>query len=175
MNDYTKIEDLLEDLYQIIEETKSGGIFGGGKGIDKESAFNILEDIRYHLPREIKEAQKIIDNADKILKDAKHEATKIIRIGEEEVERMVKDHSITKLVKQDEEIRREEVNNFVVGMREGAIRYADQCLGEVEMILQEAINEIGRVTKDTEDKLGNELNRVYQNRQEIKKEELYKQ
>ena len=98
MQEYAKVDDLIDELFTLISESKSGSLFGG-RGIDKDEAFNILEDIRYNLPRELKEAKKIIDNADKILQDANLEANKIIKMAEEEAQAMVSEHNITKLAK----------------------------------------------------------------------------
>lgn len=172
MQEYTKVDDLLDDLHQIISECKTGSIFGG-KTLDKEDVFDILEEIRYNLPRELKEAKKIIDNTDKILQDAGIEATKIIRQAEDEANKMISDHRITKIAKEEEEIKRSEVNEFVLQMREGAINYADGCLIDVESILQEALKNINYISKDLEDKLTTEVDKIYDNRQRMREETLY--
>ncbi len=172
MQEYTKVDDLIDELYNIINESKSGSIFGG-KGLDKEEAFQILEDIRYNLPRELKEAKKIIDNADKILQDAELEANKIIKMAEEEAQVIVSEHNITRIAKAREEEKRKEMKEYVTEMRDGAINYADRCLLDVEKILQQSLDEIVYITKNMEEKLAQELNRVYKNRQEIKIEDLY--
>lgn len=172
MQEYTKIDDLLEDLYQLISECKSGGFFGG-KVLDKDEAFNILEEIRYNLPRELKEAKKIIDNADKIIQDAQFEANKIVKISEDQAESLVSDHQITKMAREAEEIKRKEMKEFVTEMRDGAISYADRCLSEAEKELQASLNEVLRISKDLEEKLTREIDTIYRNRQEIKSEDLY--
>ncbi len=172
MQEYTKVDDLIDELFTLISESKSGSLFGG-KGIDKDEAFNILEDIRYNLPRELKEAKKIIDNADKILQDANIEANKIIKMAEEEAEAMVSDHNITKLAKMMEEEKRKEMKEYVNEMRDGAINYADSCLLDVENILQDSLNQINYISKNIEEHLSKEIERVYKNRQEIKMDDLY--
>ncbi len=172
MQEYTKVDDLLDELFVLINASKSGSIFGG-KGIDKDEAFNILEDIRYNLPRELKEAKKIIDNADKILQDAELEASRIIKMAEEEAQNMVSEHNITKLAKIMEEDKRKEMKEYVIEMRDGAINYADRCLLGVEKVLQESLNEINYIAKNIEERLSNELEKVYENRQEMKMDDLY--
>ena len=172
MQEYTKVDDLIDELFTLINESKSGSLFGG-KGIDKDEAFNILEDIRYNLPRELKEAKKIIDNADKIIQDANLEANKIIKMAEEEAENMVSEHNITKMAKIMEENKRKEMKEYVTEMRDGTISYADSCLLDVEKILQASLNEINYITKNMEERLSQELERIYKNRQEIKMEDLY--
>lgn len=170
-SNFPKIDDLLEDLYQIVDEAR-GGIFSG-KGIDKDEIFNIISDIKYALPRELKEARKIIDNVDKIINDAHLEAEKLVKLAEEEAEILVSRHEVTKLAREREELEREKVNDFVIEMREGAIGYADECLQDVEDILQNSLNQITQISKTMEDKLSDELDKVYKNRQEIRMEDLY--
>ena len=172
MHEYTNVDDLIDELFNLISESKSGSIFGG-RGIDKDEAFNILEDIRYNLPRELKEAKKIIDNADKILQDANLEANKIIKMAEEDAQAMVSEHNITKMAKLMEENKRKEMKEYVTEMRDGAINYADSCLLDVEKILQDSLKEITYITKSMEERLSQELERVYKNRHEIKMEDLY--
>lgn len=172
MQEYTKVDDLIDELFAIIDSSKGGSLFGG-KGIDKEEAFNILEDIRYNLPRELKEAKKIIDNADKILQDANLEANKIIKMAEEDAQAMVSEHNIIKLAKIMEENKRREMKEYVTEMRDGAINYADRCLLDVEKVLQGSLNEINHIAKTIEERLSIEIERVYQNRQEMKIDDLY--
>lgn len=172
MQEYTKVDDLLDDLFTLINESKSVSIFGG-KGIDKDEAFNILDEIRYNLPRELKEAKKIIDNADKILQDAHLEADKIIKMAEEKVQVLISNHNITKMAKAMEENKRREMKEYVTEMRDGAINYADSCLLDVEKILQESLKEINYITKNMEERISQEIERIYKNRQEIKIDDLY--
>lgn len=172
MQEYTKVDDLIDELFAIIESSKSISIFGG-KGIDKDEAFQILDEIRYNLPRELKEAKKIIDNAEKILNDANIEANKIIKMAEEEAKLLVSEHNITKMAKIMEENKRKEMKEYVTEMRDGAINYADSCLLDVEKILQHSLNEINYISKNLEEHLSKEIERVYKNRQEIKIEDLY--
>lgn len=172
MQEYRKVDDLIDELFTMIDESKSGSIFGG-KGLDKEEAFNILDDIRYNLPRELKEAKKILDNADKILQDANLEANKIIKMAEEEAQTLVSEHNITRLAQMMEENKRKEMKEYVTEMRDGAINYADSCLLDVEKILQQSLMQINHITKNIEDSLSQELDRIYKNRQEIKMDDLY--
>lgn len=172
MQEYKKVDDLIDELFAMIDESKTGGIFGG-KGLDKEEAFTILDEIRYNLPRELKEAKKILDNADKILQDANLEANKIIKMAEEEAQTLVSEHNITRLAQMMEENKRKEMKEYVTEMRDGAINYADSCLLDVEKILQQSLAQINHITKNIEDSLSQELDRIYKNRQEIKMDDLY--
>lgn len=173
MSDTKKTEVLLGKLHKIIIDTKTNtGIFGN-KSFDKEQLLSLIEDIKYSLPNELKEARKILDNADKIMQDANIDAKKLIKSAEEQAEMLLSEHNITRLAKEEEEIKRKEVKEFVMHMRDGALNYADNCLSDVEEVLNASIEQISYITKTLEDKLSEELERIYENRQEIRSGELY--
>ena len=94
-------------------------------------------------------------------------------MAEEDAQAMVSEHNITKMAKLMEENKRKEMKEYVTEMRDGAINYADSCLLDVEKILQDSLKEITYITKNMEERLSQELERVYKNRHEIKMEDLY--
>ncbi|MFI3231662.1 MAG: hypothetical protein R3Y29_08970 [bacterium] len=171
MSNYRKIENLLDTLNDIVNDMRPG-LFGN-KSFDKDEIFKIIDDIKYGLPKELKEAKKIIDNADKIMQDAHIDAKKLIKSAEEQSEKLVSEHNITRLAREEEELKRREVKEFVLGMRDGAVTYADNCLSDVEEVLQSSLEEINYITKTMEEKLTLELERIYTNRQEIRTSDLY--
>lgn len=170
MNEYRKMEDLLDELYDIVSESKSGAFFGG-KTLDKELVFNIIEDIRLAFPVEIKEAKKIITNAEKVIHNAEYEANKIIKNAEEYRLKLISEHEITKLVKKECEKMQEEAREYVREMRIGAVTYADKCLSNVEGELQAGFKELSRNFRAIEDIITTEINTIYKNRQELRENE----
>lgn len=167
MNEYRKMEDLLDDLYEVVSESK-GGAFFGGKSLDKDLIFNIIEDIRLAFPVEIKEAKKIISEANKIISNAEYEASKIIKNAEECKNKLISEHEITKAARNEGELIREDAREYVREMRIGAVTYADKCLSKVEEELQGSLKELSRNFRAIEDLITNEINIVYKNRQELR-------
>lgn len=170
MNEYKKMEDLLDELYDVVSESKSGSIFGG-KTLDKDLVFNIIEDIRLSFPVEIKEARKIISSAEKIIHNAEYEANKIIKNAEEHKLKLISEHEITKAVKQECEVIQEEAREYVREMRIGAVTYADKCLANLESELQTSLKELSRNFRAIEDIITSEINTIYKNRQELRQNE----
>ena len=170
MSDYAKIEDLLEELFELINDCKATTFFGG-KVIDKEIAFGIINDIRMNLPQEIKEAKKIIDNANKIIQDADYRAGQIIKQAEEIVEKLISEHEITKMARERDEQAKLEIQEYVRNMRIGTLTYADNCLINIEKELQESLNKLSNNFRVIEEIISNEINTIYQNRQELRQNE----
>lgn len=167
MQEYNRVENLIEDLYQIIEEYRGGGLFGG-KYFDKEDAIDILEEIRNNLPREINDAKKIIKNANKIKEDAEKEAMKIIRMAEEQAQIIVSEHNILKLAEEQAQIAKKEASEFYIATKTAAVDYADASMAKGEKSLQITLEEISNIFKEIEHKISNEIDNIYGDRNSIK-------
>lgn len=167
MQDYTRVDDLLEDLYQIIEAHKGGGFFGG-KSFDKDEAIAILEDIRNNLPRELKDANKILKNATKIIEDAEYEAKRIIKSAEEKAEFLASEHNIIRIAEEKAQIAKKEASEFYIGTKTAAVNYADSSMSDAERSLQQSLEEISLIFKAMEERLNSEIDAIYKDRQQMK-------
>ena len=167
MQDYTRVDDLIEDLYQLIEEHKGGGFFGG-KSFDKDEAISILDNIRNNLPRELKEANKILKNASKIIEAAEYDAKKIIKTAEEKAEFIASEHNIIRIAEEKAQIAKKEASEFYIGTKRAAINYADASMSDAEQSLQQSLEEISAIFKGMEERLTAEIDAIYKDRQQIK-------
>ena len=167
MQEYNRVENLLEDLYQIIEEYRGGGLFGG-KSFDKDDAIDILEEIRNNLPREINDAKKIIKNSNKIKEDAEKEAIKIIQMAEEQAQMIVSEHNIVKLAEAQAQITRKEASEFYIATKTAAVDYADASMLKGEKALKISLEELSNIFKDIENRISDEIDNIYTDRNAIK-------
>ncbi|MDE6181617.1 MAG: hypothetical protein K2F59_00240 [Eubacteriales bacterium] len=170
MQEYTRVDDLIEDLYEVIEEHKGGGFFGG-KSFDKKEAIEILEDIRNNLPRELKDANKVLKNANKIIEDAEYEAKRIIKMAEEKAEFLASEHNIIRIAEEKAQIARKEASEFYIGTKTAAINYADASMSHAEKALQNSLEEIAKIFKYMEERLSLEIDAIYEDRQQMKEME----
>ena len=90
-----EVLNLLELLEDIIEEG-SKLPFGNKVMIDKSKALEILRDVRISLPDEVKQAEWINTERQRIIDDAKEEAEKMIKDTEDYIKQKVADSEITK-------------------------------------------------------------------------------
>lgn len=166
MEDYGRIDDLIEHLYQMIEEHRAG-VFFSGKSFDKEEALAILEEIRNNLPREIKDANKILKNADKIMEDAHYEGKRIIKAAEEKAEFLSSEHNIMKIAEERAQIAKKEVSEFYIATKTAAVNYADESMLDAEETLQKSLQQINKIFKTVEERLTYEIDAIRSDRKQI--------
>ncbi len=161
------IFDLLDDLEDLLDKSASRP-FTKKISIDKDEIFDIIGDIRLSLPGEIKQAQRIADNCDKIINDANNKAQSIIKDAEEKRERLISDHEISKKAREEAAVITSEAKDTAREMRIAAVEYADNLLAQTEQTIRAALDEFLRISRGTEDFLGKEIDLVYNNRQELR-------
>ncbi|MCL2852739.1 MAG: hypothetical protein FWE20_06875 [Defluviitaleaceae bacterium] len=156
--------DMLEDL---IEGSRTVP-FSNKVSLDKDQIFEIISDMRLNLPNEIRNAQKIIDDHDRIINDAKSKAAQIIRDAEHEQQQMVDDHQVYKLAVEQANELMDETRKSARDMRLSSIDYADEILLKTENSLRESMNSINMQYRAIEDSFGDTIEVLYSNRQELR-------
>lgn len=122
---------LLEKLEDIIESSSTMP-FGGKTLIDKEETLDIIEEIRVQLPDEVKQAQWIKEERQRILIEAQKEADNMTFDAKEHVEGMVERDEITKKAQRRAEEIISEAQRNAKEIRIGARQYADELLVDME-------------------------------------------
>ena len=144
------LEELMEELYALVEKAVKLPLSGGRTVLDGEEVKAILDEMRDHLPQETRQARAIVADRTQILADAKKEAESIIRTAEERAK---------KLISQDEITRQAQAK-------------ATEMLAQTQARLKEmkrASNEyLDDLLKRTEDSITTSLNELKQTRQNIK-------
>jgi len=93
-----KVLDLLEEIEEICD-TSAGVPLTNKIMVDKAELLEIVSDVRKALPDEIKQAQFIKDERERILNDAKDEYETIIKDAEQRAEILVDQNEITSRAK----------------------------------------------------------------------------
>lgn len=162
------IFSLLDDLEDMLEQSKSVPFSTTKVGVNKEDIFEITSDIRLNIPGEIKQAQRIADNCDKIINEANMKATSIIKDAEEKAERLTMEHEITKMAKEQAELISEEARDNARAMRIGAVEYTDELLANAERVIRETLDIFTKQANQIEDFLAREADILYENRKELR-------
>lgn len=122
---------LLDDLEDIIENSSSIP-FSGRVLLDREDIIELIKEIRIQLPDEVKQAQWIKEERNKILIDAQQEAENIIANAKKHIEELVEKDKIVELAKRKGE---EIIINAEEQAREikiASTQYADDILKKIE-------------------------------------------
>lgn len=138
---------LIDELEDIIDNSSSIP-FAGKVFIDKGEILDIIKEIRIQLPDEIKQAQWIKEERQRILIEAQQEADSILQDAKRHIEEMVERDEITKLAQKrgEEIISQAQVNAKEI--RIGARQYADELLGGLEQNLMDMIDTIKQNRKE---------------------------
>lgn len=153
------------DILQIIEEIEdlldegSTVPFSKKVMIDTDEVFNHLQQIRLNLPGEIKQAQWINDEKERILAeaerdatsikdDARREADRIINDAKETFNNMISENEITKSANKfaEEIVSKAEANAGI--LKTQSLTYVDEMLSATQERLKEILEEIDRDRKE---------------------------
>jgi len=123
----TAVDELLDMLFDMIDEAKNAA-FGGGKCvIERDKALDLIEDAKKQLPVDLAEARKILNARNEYLAAAKREAEEIKKRAEIEANQMVSESPVMAqarqkarevLVHADEEAKKtcREANEYCVDL-----------------------------------------------------------
>ena len=95
-----KFKELIDELEEIIEDAGNIPLSGGKAIVNKEEIFGIIQQIRLSYPEDLKQAEYVRKERDRILADAEKEAMMLTDEAKSKVARMVDDSEIVRLAKQ---------------------------------------------------------------------------
>lgn len=130
------IYKLLDELDELVSESSKVPLSGKAM-IDKRELLELIDEIRIKLPDELKQAEWIKEERQRILAEAQTEADTMVKEVQVHIEDMVDHHEIvTEAEKRGEEIlKRAQISAKEV--RIGAREYADDIIGNVEENLRQ--------------------------------------
>ena len=94
-----KFKELIDELEEIIEDASKIPLSNKCM-VDKEEVFNVVQQIRLAYPEDIKQAEYVKKERDRILQDAQKEAQIITEEARAKCAKMVDDSEIVRLAKQ---------------------------------------------------------------------------
>ena len=138
----TGVEELLDMLYELIDEAKNVPLSSERCIIDRDKALDLLDDIKAQFPIELAEAKKLVSARTDYINSAKQEADSIRRQAEDRARQMVAQDEIllqtrqraNEIVRQADERSRE--------LRKSANDYCEDALRRTEEAIAEALGEV---------------------------------
>ena len=129
---------LLEEMEDILEASSG---FGKRRVVNKGELLEIIKEIRIKLPDEIKTAQGLKDETQRILTEAKNDAHGLMEDAEARVKELVEKDQITREAEVRAEAILEEAREAAEDILYQTYEYTDEMLSSVEKKLQQ-MNEI---------------------------------
>ena len=192
----SKIEQCIDDLESYLDSCKARA-FSNNKQIvvDRDELDEILSDLRYSIPDEIRKYQRIVSNQEAILNHAREQANSTIKEAQDvakdqvlkakaQAASMVEENIITqKAYKRAEAILAEaqaEAQKMVDvaaaesdSLRTKAVSYADDVLGSLQQVIQLSVNEFGARYEQLTNSLNNSFNIIANDRKQLAPENIY--
>lgn len=156
--------DILEDLL----DSSKAVPFSKNIAVDKQRIYEIVNEIRLNIPSEIRQAQKIIEDHDRIVINAKSKASGLIKETENTAQLMTNSHEIYKRAMEQASEVMDEAKKNARDVRLNAMDYADELLSKTEAIIREAMNNLNEQHRVMDDYFSQTVDVLYQNRLELR-------
>lgn len=130
------INELIDEIEDIMDNASSVP-FSRKVSVDPDEIFEIVRDMRDSLPTEIKNAQWINDEKERILQEAENEARSKVQNANDEIknfkeqaksqyQRMISEHQITAEARQEAQRILEQANQEANKIKQQSYQYIDQ-------------------------------------------------
>lgn len=144
------IDELLEEMDSMLDKAVAVPLSGGKAMVNTEKLREIIDDIRLHLPNEIRQARAIAAERNDIISEARKEAESITRKAEERARAMIN---------QEEVVRRATIQ---------ANEAVSQAQTKAREIRKSAVDYAENIMRTTEDAIGQQLAELRQARQSLR-------
>jgi vacuolar-type H+-ATPase subunit H len=136
--------DVLDEMDDLLDNAKAFPLAAHKIVIDGDRLRELVNDIRLAMPKEMKRAQTIDYDCDRIMKEAQANAETIIRGAEDRAKALVSEHTITEEAKKRAHEILAKTKSKCEDTKDATSAYVLQSLTSTEARLNELLNEIRR-------------------------------
>lgn len=146
----SKIEQLIDEMEEYIDNCKYKAFSTDVIMVNKAEIDDLLRELRMKTPEEIKSCQKIIQNREAIIGDAKQKAQKLLNDAALQTNELISEHQIMQqayaqaneivelATKQAQDIL-DSATIEANSVKESVMRYTDNMLANLENIIKQSI------------------------------------
>ena len=127
--------------------------------VDEDRMLDLIDQMRVAIPEEIKKAQQVIAQRDRILAQAKEEANRTIALAREKAEKTLEDNESIQSAKmraeeiinqsrQESEISQREADNYILETLTGLELHLDRLITQVRNGIKSLQDEIYAIHKE---------------------------
>lgn len=140
------IEQLLSSIAALVGDAR-GSLFGQDRCmVDRDQLLGLVDTLQTQLPKEIEEAQTIIDNCNALKTNAKKEAAetrkeadRVLREAEERAANMIAETTIVEQAKLREQEILQQTEEQRLQLISGAVQYADRIMEDAEKTVRDIL------------------------------------
>ncbi len=173
-----RIEQVIGDIEEYIDGCKMQAFSNTKIIVDRPQLEEFLDELRQYTPEEVKKYQRMLNNRDKILSDAKKKAAEVEDKAQAYAEHMVNENQITRMayekaneiLKDAQEQAREILDNATEesnAIRQGALDYTNSMLNNLHSIISGTVEDSQNRYTALLSSLSEHLNIIESNQREL--------
>lgn len=139
INGQENIKYLLDSIEDLVISSPKIPIFNKLL-LDEDKLFSMLDTLRQNLPKELNEANEIVNNRNKILSEAEERAKAMINAAEERARLLIGNHEVLKKANFEAQKIKYEASKELEKNQEEADKYADSVLENMENKVSNLLN-----------------------------------
>lgn len=147
-NNQATIEDLLDELYDVLDKGWTLPLSGGKILVDGEEARQILDELREVIPDEIRKAKAIVADREQILAEAQREGETMIRVAEEKAKALVNQEEIVRQAQAKANDLIMQGQSKFKEMRKASNDYIDDIMKRTDDALAETLAELRKTRQN---------------------------
>lgn len=161
------VVNLIDEMEGYFEECKTLP-FSSKLVVDETAIYEFITDLRLKLPEEIKRAQRILEEKERIISDAREAADEAEEKATERVESLVNEHTISKQAEENAEEIIRKAKEMAKQIKIGAYTYVEEIVEEVESAMQDTIEQANSHYFKFETYVTQQIDVMKGNREELK-------
>ena len=174
----SKIEQQIDQIEDYIDSCRYQTFSKTNIIVDKDELDDLLEELRARTPEEIKHYQRIINNKDAILEDARRKAEEMINEATVHTNELVNEHEImqqayaqaneiVRLATQQGQDILDKAISEANAYRSSAAQYMEDMLAQIEQSTVSARNNLTSIFSNFHAEMSDYIDTVHQNRAEL--------
>ncbi len=139
------MENRLFDFIEQLEELLDRGTkvpLTGKIMVDEEVVLELIDGIRSSLPEEIRQANHLLAERDRLVEDARNEAQRIVERAQKQAEQLLQEDEIVAQSRSYAEEIARKAQQYSREVKMGALKYSDDLLHDVEVKLEDTYKAI---------------------------------
>ncbi len=147
-NNQATIEDLIDEMYDLLEKGWKMPMSGGKLFVDGEEVRQILDEMKQEIPAEVHKARAIVVDRAQILTEAQREAESVVRVAEEKARSLVDQQEIVRLAQQKANELIAQAQAKFKEMRKASNDYVDDLMRRTEESISESLSELRKTRQN---------------------------
>lgn len=110
--------------------------------VDEDRMLDLIDQMRVSIPEEVKKAQQLLAQRDRLLAQAQEEANRTIAIAREKSDQLIERDQVVQTAYTQAEQIKVQAENSALGIRQEADNYVMETLRNLEMEMERTLNQV---------------------------------